>query len=108
MTLPFKLIYHDGYDLNLGAHVFPSRKYRMIRDRLLSDDIAAADDFLAPQPAANEDVLRVHGERWVTRLKNGTLDYLDLVKLEIPYSHRMVEAFWLAAGGSILAARRPG
>src|SRR5262245_10615445 len=25
--LPFKLVYSDGYDLNLGAHVFPSQKY---------------------------------------------------------------------------------
>ena len=38
--LPFKLIYSDGYDLNLGAHVFPSQKYRMVRDRLLREKIA--------------------------------------------------------------------
>ena len=100
------MIYHDGYDLNLGPHVFPSQKYRMIHDGLLSDTIAEPDDFLVPQPAADEDVLRVHGERWVTRLRNGTLDYLELVKLEIPYSQKMVEAFWLAAGGSILAVQR--
>jgi acetoin utilization deacetylase AcuC-like enzyme len=30
---------------------------------------------------------------------------LELLKLEIPYSRQMVEAFWLATGGSILAAR---
>jgi acetoin utilization deacetylase AcuC-like enzyme len=41
----------------------------------------------------------------VTRLKHGTLDYLELLKLEIPYSHQMVQAFWLAAGGTTLAAR---
>jgi len=41
--LPFKLVYHDGYDLNLGSHVFPSRKYRMIRDRLLGDGFVDSD-----------------------------------------------------------------
>jgi len=51
------------------------------------------------------DILRVHGAAWVNRLKSGTLDYAELMKLEIPYSRQMVEAFWLAAGGSILAAR---
>lgn len=106
MRLPFRLVYHDGYDLNLGNHVFPSRKYRLIRDRLLAEGVADPADFLEPQPASDEDLLRVHGDRWVTRLKNGTLDYLDLVKLEIPYSQKMVDAFCLAAGGSILAARR--
>jgi len=103
--LPFKLVYHDGYDLNLGAHVFPSKKYRLIRDRLLSDGFAAPEDFVVPEPATDEDLLRVHQRGWITRLKNGTLDYLELMKLEIPYSHQMVEAFWLAAGGTTLAAR---
>lgn len=43
--LPFKLIYHQQYDLNLGAHVFPSQKYRMIRDRLLAEGLATPEDF---------------------------------------------------------------
>ena len=58
-----------------------------------------------PEPATDEDLLLVHQRGWITRLKNGTLDYLELMKLEIPYSRKMVDAFWLAAGGSILAAR---
>jgi acetoin utilization deacetylase AcuC-like enzyme len=104
-VLPFKLVYHDGYDLNLGSHVFPSRKYRLIRDRLLADGFAEPADFVTPEPAQDEDLLRVHHENWITRLKQGTLDYLELLKLEVPYSRQMVEAFWLATGGTILAAR---
>ncbi len=103
--LPFRLVWHPGYDLNLGAHVFPSQKYRLIRERLLLDRIAAEEDFEQPEPATDEDVLRVHDEGWVRRLRTGTLGYMELQKLEIPYSRQMVEAFWLAAGGSILAAR---
>jgi acetoin utilization deacetylase AcuC-like enzyme len=103
--LAFKLVYHDGYDLNLGAHVFPSQKFKLIRDRLLADGFAEAGDFVEPEPASDEDLLRVHQRGWVTRLKQGTLDYLELRKLEIPYSRRMVDAFWLAAGGTTLAAR---
>lgn len=103
--LPFKLVYHPGYDLNLGAHVFPSHKYRLIRQRLLAERAAEPDDFVAPEPASDQDLELVHDPRWIEGLKNNTLDYLDLLKLEIPYSREMVEAFWLAAGGSILAAR---
>lgn len=103
--LPFKLVYHDGYDLNLGAHVFPSQKYRLIRDRLLAEGFAGPADFIEPEPAGDDDILLVHQRGWVTRLKQGTLDYLDVMKLEIPYSRQMVEAFWLAAGGTTLAAR---
>jgi acetoin utilization deacetylase AcuC-like enzyme len=103
--LPFKLVYHEGYDLNLGAHVFPSRKYRMIRDRMLQEGFASGADIVQPEPATDEDILRIHDPAWVNRLKTGTLSFLELRQLEIPYSHEMVEAFWLAAGGTTLAAR---
>ena len=104
--LPFKLVWHPGYDLNLGDHVFPSQKYRLIRERMLIERIADESDFLTPEPATDEDILRVHEAGWVERLKSGTLGYMELQKLEIPYSRQMVDAFWLASGGSILAARR--
>jgi acetoin utilization deacetylase AcuC-like enzyme len=103
--LPFKLVYHDGYDLNLGPHVFPSQKFRLIRERLLASGFAEPADFVQPDPATDDDLLLVHQRGWITRLKQGTLDYLELMKLEIPYSRQMVEAFWLAAGGTTLAAR---
>jgi len=104
-VLPFKLVYHDGYDLNLGAHVFPSQKFKLIHDRLIADGFAQPGDFVQPEPAGDEDLLLVHRREWITKLKHGTLDYFELMKLEIPYSRKMVEAFWLSAGGSILAAR---
>lgn len=104
--LPFKLIYTDKYDLNLGAHVFPSQKYRMVHDRLLREGIAEEGDFLAPEPASDEDVLRVHTKQYVTKLKTGTLSHAELAKLEVPYSEELIDACWLAAGGSILAGQR--
>jgi len=58
--LPFKLVYHERYDLNLGAHVFPSQKFRLIHEMLLRENIAAAQDFLRPEVASDEDILRVH------------------------------------------------
>src|SRR5579863_8389136 len=103
--LPFKLVYHEDYDLNLGTHVFPSQKFRLIRERLLAEGFAALSDFVTPESASDEDLMLVHESAWITKLKTGTLDYIELAHLEIPYSREMVRAFWLAAGGSILAAR---
>src|ERR1700687_1534043 len=103
--LPFKLVYHPGYDLNLGAHVFPSRKYRLIHDHLLDEGFAEPMDFVQPAAASDEDVLLVHESGWVQRLKTGTLTPQEILRLEIPYSKQMVDAFWLATGGTILAAR---
>ena len=102
--LPFKLVYHERYDLNLGAHVFPSEKFRLIHDKLLNDGIATPGDFLRPEPATDADIRRVHTEDWVQKLKTGTLTASEQMKLEVPYSPELVHAFWLAAGGTITAA----
>jgi acetoin utilization deacetylase AcuC-like enzyme len=102
--LPFKLIYHEGYDLNLGAHVFPSQKFKLIAEKLVEEGIANKEDFLRPEPAPDEDILRVHTRDWVHKLKTGTLTLSEQMKLEVPYSKELVEAFWLAAGGTMAAA----
>jgi len=103
--LPFKLVYHERYDLNLGAHVFPSQKFRLIYEMLLREDIATREDFLRPNPASDEDLLRVHTSDWVHKLKTGTLTASEVMKLEVPYSKELAEAVWLAAGGTILAGQ---
>src|SRR5712671_3645977 len=104
--LPFKLVYSDAYYLPIGEHVFPAEKYRHIRDRLLAEGIADPKDFLEPQPATDQDILLVHKPEYVHKLKTGTLSAREEMELEIPYSRDLVEAFWLAAGGSILAGRQ--
>jgi len=104
--LPFKLIYSDGYYLPIGEHVFPAEKYRRIRDRLLAEGVAEANDFLEPQSATDQDILLVHTQEYVHKLKTGTLSQREEMELEIPFSPQLVASFWLAAGGSILAARQ--
>ena len=103
--LPFKIIYHPGYDLDLGAHVFPSKKFRLIHDALLAEGIAEPGDFLQPEPAPDEDVLRVHTAAYVNKLKTDSLTLSERMKLEIPLTPFTRDGFWLAAGGSTLAGR---
>jgi acetoin utilization deacetylase AcuC-like enzyme len=104
--LPFKLVYSDAYYLPIGNHVFPAEKYRRVRDRLISTKVAAPEDFLEPQPATDQDILLVHKPEYVHKLKTGTLSPREEMEMEVPYSRDLAEAFWLAAGGSILAARQ--
>ena len=104
--LPFKLIYSDAYYLPIGNHVFPAEKYRRIHDRLISTGVAGPEDFLEPQPATDQDILLVHKPEYVEKLRTGTLSQREEMEMEIPYSRDLADAFWLAAGGSILAARR--
>lgn len=103
--LPFKLVYHDQYYLPIGNHVFPAEKYRLVRERLIQSKAAEDADFLRPQPASDEDILLVHTAAYVHKLKTGSLSAREELEMEIPYSAELVAAFWLAAGGSILAAQ---
>jgi acetoin utilization deacetylase AcuC-like enzyme len=102
--LPFKLVYSDDYYLPIGTHVFPAEKYQRIHKRLIETGVAEATDFVAPRPASDQDILLVHTPQYVQKLKTGTLSAREELEMEIPYSPELVRAFWLAAGGSMLAA----
>jgi len=91
------LIYHDAYDLNIGRHVFPSRKYRLIKARL-------GRAVVKPEAASDKDILLVHSRAWMEGMRDGTLSETEVRRLEIPWSTETARAFWLAAGGTILAS----
>jgi acetoin utilization deacetylase AcuC-like enzyme len=103
--LPFSLVYHDGFYLPLGTHVFPGEKYGLIHERLLETRAAAESDFVRPQTIAMEDVLRVHERGYVERLVDGTLSEEEIQRMELPYSRKLVDATLLGCGGTLEAAR---
>jgi len=100
-----KLVYSDRYDLNLGDHVFPSSKYRLVKEKLMHEHIAEPGDFIEPPPASDDDLALVHHREYLRKLQTGKLSYLEVLRLEIPYSPELIRAVWLSAGGSILAGR---
>ena len=59
--------------------------------------------FLAPEPASQNDILRVHDADYVRRLKDGFAEDADTLAYEDIYEYAR-----LAAGGAILAAKVAG
>jgi acetoin utilization deacetylase AcuC-like enzyme len=100
-----KVVYSDGYFLKLGDHVFPAIKYRRVKERLLEEKIIEPSDLREPAPATDEDLLLVHTPSYIQKLKMGSFSPVEVMRHEVPYSRELVDAFVLAAGGSILAAR---
>lgn len=99
------IVYHPCYEVDIGPHVFPTAKYRLILDSLRADGWAERLDVHAPEPASDADVLLVHTPEWVRKLKQGDLTPRERLTLEVPWSEALVRASWLCAGGSTLAAR---
>jgi acetoin utilization deacetylase AcuC-like enzyme len=98
--------YTPRYYADIGeGHVFPIRKFELVRDLLLAEGTLRPDEIVEPQPAAIEDVLLVHTEDYVTRLRSGSLTARELRRLGLPWSKALVRRSFLTTGGTLLAAR---
>jgi acetoin utilization deacetylase AcuC-like enzyme len=101
-----RVFYTPRYYADIGAgHVFPIRKFELVRERLLREGTLRPADLLEPQPAPLADVLLVHTDDYVTRLRAGALTPRELRRLGLPWSKALVRRSFLAAGGTIGAAR---
>jgi acetoin utilization deacetylase AcuC-like enzyme len=97
------IVHHPAYEVDIGAHVFPTRKYRLVRECLLAEATIADADVVVPEPAKDEDVLRVHTSEYVRKIKSAALSIQERLVLEVPFSAELRQAMWLCAGGTILA-----
>ena len=102
-----RVSYTPRYYADIGdGHVFPIRKFELVRDRLLREGTLAPHEIVEPRPAAVTDVLLVHTEDYVTRLRAGALTPRELRRLGLPWSKALVRRSFLATGGTLSAARR--
>lgn len=103
-----KVVYSARYEIDIGPHVFPTGKYRLVRDRVIETGIVRAGDIVEPQPARWDDLALVHTPEYLARLREGTLSPEDLAQLELPWSAEMVEGFRVMVGGTIQASKIAG
>ncbi len=102
---PFKFVYSDTYWMvDLGNHVFPAEKYRMVYEKLLIKG-AKREHFQEPEPAMEEEILLVHSLRYLKKLKSGKLSPAEIMTLELPYSPELLDFALLMVGGTVKAAR---
>ncbi len=104
MSRPAPVVFSPEYECDIGAHVFPTAKYRLVRDGLIAAGVLAAADVMCPEPASREDLLLVHTPEYLDDLM--ALRWTPRTRLsELPLTAQIVRAYVLAAGGTTLAAR---
>ncbi|HEY8560399.1 MAG TPA: histone deacetylase [Pyrinomonadaceae bacterium] len=102
----YRLFYSPYYYADIGeGHVFPIRKFELVRDLLLKEGTLRAEEIFEPEPALVEDLLLVHTEDYITRLTDGTLTAKEVRKLGLPWSKSLVRRSFHAISGTINAAR---
>ena len=98
------VVWCPEYEVDIGDHVFPVEKYRLIKQRLEASGALAMADLRTPEPARVEDVLRVHTRSYWTKIAEGALTPDEEHLLELPFSPQLREASLLCAGGTTLAS----
>ena len=102
----YRLYYSPYYYAEIGeGHVFPIRKFELVKDLLLKEGTLREEEIFEPAPARIEDLLLVHTEDYITRLTEGTLTAKEVRKLGLPWSESLVRRSFHAISGTINAAR---
>jgi acetoin utilization deacetylase AcuC-like enzyme len=96
------VVYSPRYHIDLGSHVFPTRKYHLLHERIRGASVDA--NIVEPQAATWEQLAMVHSGEYLTKLQTGAFEWNELALLEIPWSPEVVEGFRLMTGGTIEAA----
>jgi acetoin utilization deacetylase AcuC-like enzyme len=99
------VLYSARYHIDIGLHVFPTRKYGLVRARLLERGVLQPSDLIEPEIASWEELARVHTAEYLVKMRDGTLSPEEVAQLELPWSVEMVDTFRTMVGGTIQAAR---
>ena len=100
-----KMFYSPKYEVDLGEHILPTVKFRLIKEKLIELGIAKPRDIEEPPPAVDEDISLVHTPAYIDKVRRGRLTTDELAVLDLPYSKELVEAAWIGVEGTIRAAR---
>jgi acetoin utilization deacetylase AcuC-like enzyme len=101
-----QVFYTHRYYADIGpGHVFPIRKFELVRDKLLAEGTVEPAEIVEPGPAPLDDVLLVHTTDYVSRLCSGNLSPKEIRRLGLPWSESLVQRSFYAVGGTLAATR---
>lgn len=98
------LAYSDKIYADIGEHVFPIQKYRLIRQQLMDEGIFTVDNFVEPQIATEDDLLLVHTPGYVRDLM-AMLWTERTRRSELPLTADIRDSYLLGTGGTMLACQ---
>ncbi|CAN5292931.1 histone deacetylase [soil metagenome] len=97
------IVYSPAYEADIGPHVFPTEKFRGVKERLAAEDGLVTP--LEPGIPPPEELLRVHTREYLDDLA-GARHTPRTVTSELPITPEIARWFMLSCGGTTLAARQ--
>jgi acetoin utilization deacetylase AcuC-like enzyme len=97
---------HHRWRFPLPAHSkFPLEKYPLLRERVVADGLARAQDIHEADAVSWEQLERVHDRGLLERIRTGALSVREQRGLGLTWSEALVERGRRSVGGTLAAAR---
>ncbi len=87
------------------GHRFPIEKYRLLREAVMAAGLIPPISVVAPQPATDEQILRVHDQDYLEKVRTGCLTKHEVRRIGFPWSPALVQRARCSVGGTISACR---
>jgi acetoin utilization deacetylase AcuC-like enzyme len=100
VTLPIRIFHAPRYEADIGQHVMPIRKFALVRRAIEECGLPARIE--APEPASDEDLLRVHTPEYLRAVATGEPRALAESQ-KFPWSETLAESVRWTNGGCIAA-----
>ena len=98
------VVNHKDYFAKIGDdHKFPINKFGDLADYLIEKQIVKK--FYEPYPCSDETLLRAHSKKYISDIRNRTLNENEVKKIGFPLVESVVERSFVATGGTVLASK---
>ncbi|WP_440919351.1 histone deacetylase family protein [Candidatus Pelagibacter sp.] len=102
MELP--VVNHEDYFAKIGDdHKFPINKFSELANYLIKKKVVKK--FHKPYPCSSETLKFAHSEKYISDIKNKTLDKEGVKKIGFPLVDSVVKRSLVATGGTVLASK---
>lgn len=96
--------YTDHIHVPLPAgHRFPMQKYKMLREKLLQENVVIESQLFPAEKVRDEDLLRAHTNHYVMGLKNNSLTEKELRPIGLTWSEDLLNRSYTSVGGFVAA-----
>ena len=103
---PLPWVWSEAYEADIGPHVFPTVKYRRVKESLLADGTLQEEGLTRPETASWGALARVHDEDYLRKIRDRDFTRREELTLEVPLTDAFVLASRVCATGSTVAGRR--
>lgn len=103
MKIPW--IFHQDYDIPLPKnHRFSSSKFGDLYTLLIDTELSKNAEVYIPVPAKEIQLMKVHTQEYINKIKDGNLSMKEEKVLGLPWSETLSKRSYLAVNGTYLTS----